>query len=86
MKGSERFDKKQVEHVDPSFTIFNSKAEFWELLSVSLYLTPHQISIGHEITLISSIPHASMVFTKPIGTFEDTPDYNTNRFSNSEPS
>ncbi len=48
--------------------------ESLEFLFVSLPLTPHQIGIGKEITLISSTPHASKVFTTPIATFENTFD------------
>jgi hypothetical protein len=46
MKGSERSNKEQVELVNPSFTILNSRIEFLELLSASLHLTQHQIGIG----------------------------------------
>ncbi len=45
-----------------------------EFLYASLPLTPHRIGIGQEITLISSTPHASEVFTTSIMTFEDTPN------------
>jgi hypothetical protein len=72
MEDSERFDKEQVEHVNPSFTILDSILEFLEFLFASVPLTPHQIGIGQEGILISSIPHASKVFTTPIATFEDT--------------
>ncbi len=74
MRGSEKFVKKQAEPFDPSFTILDSKVEPLEFLSTSLPLTPHQIGIGQDITLISSTPHASEVFTTPIATFEETPE------------
>jgi hypothetical protein len=45
-----------------------------EFISISVPLTPHQIGIGQEVTLISNTPHASKVFITPIMTFEDTRD------------
>jgi hypothetical protein len=72
VEDSERFDKEQVKHVNPSFTILDSRLESLEFLFASVPLTPHQIGIGQEVTLISSTPHASKVFTTPIVTFEDT--------------
>jgi hypothetical protein len=35
-------------------------------------LTPPQIGVGLEITLISKTPHALEVFTKPIVIFDET--------------
>jgi hypothetical protein len=74
MESSERFDKEHVEHVNPSFTILNSRLESLEFISINVPLTPHHIGIGQEVTLISSTSHASKVFTTPITTFEDTPN------------
>ncbi len=74
VEDSERYDKEQVEHVNPSFTILDNRLESLEFLYVNLPLTPHQIGIGQEVTLISSTPHASKVFATPITTFEDTPN------------
>jgi len=74
VKGSERSDKEQVEPINPSFTIMDNIIECLELLSANLPLTPHQIGRSQYITLISSTPHASEVFTTPIATFEDTLD------------
>ncbi len=74
MKGSEKSVKEHIELVDPSFTVLDSKVEPLEFLFTSLPLTPHQIGIGQEITLISSTPHASKVFMTPITTFEETPE------------
>jgi hypothetical protein len=74
MKGSEKLDKEQVEHVNPSFIALNSKVKYLEFLYASLFQTPHQIVIRQQITLISSTPHALEVFTIPTTTFEDTLD------------
>jgi hypothetical protein len=41
MEGSERFDKKQVEFINPSFTILDSRLESLEFLSANVPLTPH---------------------------------------------
>jgi len=45
-----------------------------EFLSTNVPLTPHHISIGQEVTLISNALHASKVFTTPIATFRDMPN------------
>jgi hypothetical protein len=74
VKGSERFVKEQVKPVDPSFTILYNRVKSLEFLFISLFLTPHQRGIDQEMTLISSIPHASEVFATPIATFEETPN------------
>jgi hypothetical protein len=74
VEGSERFDKKHDEHVNPSFTILDSRLEYLELISINVPLTPHYIGIGQEVTLISNTPHVSEVFTTPIATFGDTPN------------
>ncbi len=72
VEGSERSDKKHDELVNPSFTILNSRLKYLEFISINVPLTPHQIGIGHEVTLISNTPHALKVFTTLIATFEDT--------------
>ncbi len=54
MEDSKRFDKEWVEHVNPSFTILDNRSKSLEFLSTSVLLTPHQIGIGQEVTLISS--------------------------------
>ncbi len=69
---SDKFVKEHVEHVDPSFTIFDIGIEPSEFLLVTLPLTPHQIGIGQEITLTTNTSHASKVFTTQITTFEET--------------
>jgi len=46
VEDSERFDKEQVEHVNPSFTILDSRLKFLEFLSTNVPLTPHWIGIG----------------------------------------
>jgi hypothetical protein len=74
MEGSERSDKKHDENVNPSFTIVDSGLESLKFTCTNVPLTPHHISIGQEVTLISNTPHASQVFTTPITTFEDTPN------------
>ncbi len=58
MRGSEKSVEEQAEPIDPSFTILDSKLKPFEFLSTNLPLTPHQIGIGQEITLMSSTPHA----------------------------
>ncbi len=37
-------------------------------------MTPHHVSLGQEITLITNTPHGLEVFTTPIVTFEKTPN------------
>jgi hypothetical protein len=73
LEGSERYDKEQVEFVNLSFVILNCRLESLEFITTNVFLTPHQIGIGHEVTLISNTLHTSKVFTTPITTFEDTP-------------
>jgi hypothetical protein len=46
MEGSERFDKKQDEPMNPSFIILDSRLKSLEFISISVLITPHQISIG----------------------------------------
>jgi hypothetical protein len=41
VEGSERFDKEQVELVNPSFTILDNRLEYLEFISTSVPLTPH---------------------------------------------
>jgi hypothetical protein len=41
IEGSERFNKKHVELVNPSFTILDNRLESLEFLSFSVPLTPH---------------------------------------------
>jgi hypothetical protein len=72
MEGSERSDKKQNEPMNILFTILNSRLKFLEFISTNVPLTPHQISIGQEVILISDTLHALKVFSTPITTFEDT--------------
>jgi hypothetical protein len=74
MEDNEKSNKEYVELVNTSFTILDNGLESLEFLFVSLLLTPHQIGIGQEVTLISSTLHALNVFTTPITTFENTPD------------
>jgi hypothetical protein len=74
VRGSERYAKQHVQLVNLSFIVLNNKIKSLEFLFASLPLTPHQIGIGQEVILISSTPHASKIFTTPIGTFEDTLD------------
>ncbi len=62
VEGSERFNKKHDEHVNPTYTILDNRLESLEFLSTNVILTPHQIGIGQEVTLISNTPH---VFTTP---------------------
>jgi hypothetical protein len=72
VKGSDKFVKHQVQLVDPPFIILNSGVRLLKLLYVTLFMTPHHLGIGQEITLISNTFHALEVFTKPIMTFEET--------------
>jgi hypothetical protein len=65
VEGSERFNNKHDEHVNPTYTILDNRLESLEFLSTSILLTPHQIGIGQEVTLISNTPHVSKVFTTP---------------------
>jgi hypothetical protein len=58
----------------PIYYIQYSRINSLEFLFVTLPLTPHQIGIGWEITLISSTLHALEVFMMPIMTFEKTLD------------
>jgi hypothetical protein len=74
VEGNERFDKKQNEPINLSFSILDSRLEFLEFISINILLTPHQIGIGQEVTLIFNTLHALEVFTTPIVTFEDTLD------------
>jgi hypothetical protein len=74
VEGSERFDKKHDEHVNFSFTIIDSRLESLEFTYTNVPLTPHQIDIGQNVTLISNTLHASKVFITPVTTFEDTPN------------
>jgi hypothetical protein len=46
VEGSERFDTEQVEPVNPSSTILDSRLESLEFISINVLLTPHQIGIG----------------------------------------
>jgi hypothetical protein len=46
MEGSERFDKKQDEHVNPTYTMLDNRLKSLEFLSTSVPLTPHHIGIG----------------------------------------
>jgi hypothetical protein len=41
MEGSERSDKKQNEHVNPSFTILDNILESLGFIFVNVPLTPH---------------------------------------------
>jgi hypothetical protein len=41
MEGNERFDKEQVELVNPSFIILNNRLKYLEFISFSVPLTPH---------------------------------------------
>jgi hypothetical protein len=74
VRGNERFAKEQVELVNPSFIVLDNKIKYLEFLSIKLLLTPHQIGIGMDITLISITLHALEVFMIPITTFEKTPN------------
>ncbi len=49
VESSDKSIKEQVEHVDPSFIIFNSGIGPLEFLLATLPLTPHQIGIGQEL-------------------------------------
>jgi len=51
-----------------------AKLDLLEFLLATLPLTPHQIGIGQDITLITNTPHALEVFMTPIVTFEETLD------------
>ncbi len=73
--GSERFDKAHVEHVNISFTILDNILDYLKFIFPSVPLTPHQIGIGQEVTLISNTSHALKVFSRPIMTFEDALDH-----------
>ncbi len=46
VEGSERFDKKQDELVNPSYIILNNRLESLEFLSNNVPLAPHQIGIS----------------------------------------
>ncbi len=72
VEGNEKSDREEVQLVNLSFIILDSRLESLEFTSINVFLTPHQIGIGQELTLISSTSHASEVFTTPIMTFEDT--------------
>jgi hypothetical protein len=56
VEGSERFNKKHDEHVNPTYTILDNRLESLEFLSTSVPLTPHHIVIGQEVILISNTP------------------------------
>jgi hypothetical protein len=71
MEGIGRSDKKQDEPINLSYIILDIRFEFFEFLSTSVPLTPHQIGISQEVTLISN---ASEIYTTPIVTFEETHD------------
>ncbi len=58
MENSKRFDKEQVEPINPSFAILDNRSKSLEFLYGSLPLTPHRIGISQEVTLISSTMHA----------------------------
>jgi len=45
VRGNER-STKELELVDSSFNVLDSRVESLEFLSISLPLTPHQIVIG----------------------------------------
>ncbi len=74
MESNDKSIKEHVEFVDPSFIVFDSKIGPLEFLLATLPLTPHQIGIGQEITLITNTPHGLKVFMTPITTFEKTFD------------
>jgi hypothetical protein len=74
VEGNEISNKKQDELVNPSFTLLDNRLKSLEFLSISVLLTPHQICMGQEVTLIFNIPHALEVITTCITTFEDTPN------------
>jgi hypothetical protein len=89
VKGSDKYVKHQVEHVDPPFIILNGGVGLLELLYVTLLLTPHHTCIVQEIIFISNTFHALKVFMKPITTFEETlemKDYSANMSSYFKPS
>ncbi len=46
VEGSERFDKKQDELVNPSYIILDNRLESVEILSNNVPLAPHQIGIS----------------------------------------
>jgi hypothetical protein len=46
MRSNDKYVKEHTELVESSFIILDSKVEPWELLYVSLPLTPHYIGIS----------------------------------------
>ncbi len=46
MRGSDKFIKEQVELIESSFIILDSRVEPLEFLYISLPLAPHHIGIG----------------------------------------
>jgi hypothetical protein len=74
MESNDKSVKKHVEPIDPSFFVYDSKIRPLEFLLATLLLTPHQIGIGQDITLIINTLHALEVFMTPIITFEKTLD------------
>jgi hypothetical protein len=71
-------------HVNaPSFVV-NNNLETLKFLSTTITLTPPQIGVGLQITLISNTLHAQEVFTMPITTFEETLNCNKNKYLDSE--
>lgn len=56
--------------VTPSLVV-NNGLKTLEFLSIAIHLTPPQISVSPKITLISSAPHASKMFSTPITTFDE---------------
>jgi hypothetical protein len=57
MEGSDKFVKEHVEPIDPPFIVFDSGIGPLEFLSITLFLTPHQMGINQEIIYIINTPH-----------------------------
>jgi hypothetical protein len=60
--------------IDAPSLLVNNKLETLKILITTIPLTPPQIGVGLDITLISNTPHASEVFIMPITSFEETLD------------
>ncbi len=56
MKGSEKFVKKHVKPIDPSFIVLDNRVRPLEFLFAILSLTPHHTGVGYEIIFQFPVP------------------------------
>jgi hypothetical protein len=62
-----------LEHVVTPTLVVSTKVGTLEFLTTTIPLTPPQIGVGLEITLLSNTTHALEIFATPITTFEERP-------------